>query len=432
MRRFAWTELNAEDRDSALARPMEIADAALMARVRDILSDVKARGDAALADYTARFDTDAPVSLYVPPEALEAAWNALDASDQAVIERARRNVKTFHAAQMPADIEVETEPGVVCRREVRAIDTAGLYIPGGTAPLVSTLIMLATPAKVAGVRRRIVVTPPGKNGQIDPVILACAYRCNATDVFAVGGAQAIAALAYGTDTIPRCDKIFGPGNAYVAAAKSIVAQEPGGPAIDMPAGPSEAMVICDETADPAFIASDLLSQAEHDRVAQVICVSCCPHVSEAVEVELDKQLQNLSRKDIAADALTHARMIVTDDRADIVDIVNRYAPEHLIVQMDRPELLVPAIRNAGSIFLGPWTPESVGDYASGTNHTLPTNGAARAYSGITIESFLKFVSVQRLTKAGLKRLGPVVERLAEMEGLDAHRNAVTLRLESMQ
>lgn len=432
MRRFVWTELDARERETALARPMEIADAALMARVRDILADVKLRGDVALADYTARFDTDATVQLCVPKEALEAAWNALSPADQAVIERARRNVKTFHAAQMPADIEVETEPGVVCRRETRAIDTAGLYIPGGTAPLVSTLIMLATPAKVAGVRRRIVVTPPGKDGTIDPVILACAYRCNVTDVFAVGGAQAIAALAYGTDTIPRCDKIFGPGNAYVAAAKSLVSSVPGGPAIDMPAGPSEAMVICDETADPAFIASDLLSQAEHDRVAQVICVSCCSHVSAAVEVELDKQLEVLSRKDIARDALAHARMIVTDDRADIVDIVNRYAPEHLIVQMDRPELLVPAIRNAGSIFLGPWTPESVGDYASGTNHTLPTNGAARAYSGITIESFLKFVSVQRLTKAGLKSLGPVVERMAEMEGLDAHRNAVTIRLESMQ
>lgn len=432
MRRFVWSDLDASARESALARPVEIADAALMARVRDILSDVKLRGDAALADYTARFDTDAPVQLSVPHSALEAAWNALDVSDQAVIERARRNVKTFHAAQMPADIEVETEPGVVCRRETRAIDTAGLYIPGGTAPLVSTVIMLATPAKVAGVRRRIIVTPPGKDGEIDPVILACAYRCGVTDVFAVGGAQAIAALAYGTNTIPRCDKIFGPGNAYVAAAKSLVAQESGGPAIDMPAGPSEAMVICDETADPAFIASDLLSQAEHDRVAQVICVSCCAHVSEAVDVELNKQLKTLSRKDIATEALSHARMIITDDRADIVDIVNRYAPEHLIVQMDSPELLVPAIRNAGSIFLGPWTPESVGDYASGTNHTLPTNGAARAYSGITIESFLKFISVQRLTKTGLKRLGPVVERLAEMEGLDAHRNAVTLRLESMQ
>jgi histidinol dehydrogenase len=432
MRRYEWSSTSDEARAEALSRPAEVSDPALIARVKDILDDVRRRGDAALADYTARFDTEAEVVLRVEESSLETAWNNLSAKDQAVIERARKNVKTFHAAQMPEDIEVETEPGVVCRREVRAIDTAGLYIPGGTAPLVSTLIMLATPAKVAGVRRRVVVTPPGKDGLIDPIVLACAYRCEVTDVFAVGGAQAIAALAYGTETIPRCDKIFGPGNAYVAAAKSLVAQEPGGPAIDMPAGPSEAMVICDETADPAFIASDLLSQAEHDTVAQVLCVSCCPNIADDVLTELDKQIERLTRKDIAKAALSHARLIVTDERIDIVDIVNRYAPEHLIVQMDKPELLVPAIRNAGSVFLGPWTPESVGDYASGTNHTLPTYGAARAYSGITIESFLKFVSIQRLTKSGLKRLGPVVERLAEMEGLDAHKNAVTLRLEAMQ
>ncbi|WP_298912635.1 histidinol dehydrogenase [uncultured Algimonas sp.] len=431
MRRYDWTDMDADARTRALARPEGVSDPALMGRVAEILSEVKARGDAALTEYTRRFDTDAAVTLRVPDAELEAAWNALDARDQSVIEHARRNVKAFHAAQMPADVEVETEPGVVCRREVRAIESAGLYVPGGTAPLVSTLIMLATPAKVAGVRRRVVVTPPGKDGRIDPVILACAWRCKVTDVFAVGGAQAIAALAYGTETIPRCDKIFGPGNAYVAAAKALVSSAPGGPAIDMPAGPSEAMVICDEASDPAFIASDLLSQAEHDRVAQVLCVSCCPDVADAVEVELDRQLARLSRRDIAAEALSHARLIVTDERADIVDIVNRYAPEHLIVQMERPELLVPAIRHAGSIFLGPWTPESVGDYASGTNHTLPTNGAARAYSGITLDSFLKYVSVQQLSKAGLKRLGPVVERLAEMEGLDAHRNAVTLRLEAL-
>ncbi|MEM7730722.1 MAG: histidinol dehydrogenase [Pseudomonadota bacterium] len=432
MRRYDWTSADVQMRESALARPNEIADDALLDRVRHILADVKTRGDEALRDYTRRFDTEADVALRVDETEMKAAWEGLDTLDRSVIERARANVKAFHAAQMPEDIEVETEPGVVCRREVRAIDTAGLYIPGGTAPLVSTVIMLATPAKVAGVRRRVVVTPPGKDGRIDPAILACAYRCKVTDLFAVGGAQAVAALAYGTETIPKCDKIFGPGNAYVAAAKALVSSAPGGPAIDMPAGPSEAMVVCDETADPAFVASDLLSQAEHDTVAQVVCVSCCPNVAEDVQVELDKQLAKLSRKDIAAEALKHARLIVTDERIDIVDIINRYAPEHLIVQMDRPELLVPAIRNAGSIFLGPWTPESVGDYASGTNHTLPTNGAARAYSGITLDSFLKYVSVQRLTKDGLKRLGPVVERLAEMEGLDAHRNAVTLRLEAMQ
>ena len=424
--------MSAEAQEGALARPDAVNDPALVASVRAIMDDVKARGDAALAEYTAKFDTDAPVALRVPDAELKAAWDALPAEDQAVIERARRNVKAFHAAQMPQDVEVETEPGVVCRREVRAIDTAGLYVPGGTAPLVSTLIMLAVPAKVAGCRRRVIVTPPGADGRVNPTILAAAYRCKVTDVFAVGGAQAIAALAHGTDAIPRCDKIFGPGNAYVAAAKSLAAQEPGGPAIDMPAGPSEAMVLCDAKSNADFVASDLLSQAEHDAVAQVVCVSCCPNMAGQVEDALARQLPALSRHNIAAAALEHGRMIVADNRTDLVDIVNRYAPEHLIVQTDEPEMLVPAIRNAGSIFLGPWTPESVGDYASGTNHTLPTNGAARAYSGITLDSFLKYVSVQQLTKRGLKSLGPTVERLAEMEGLDAHRNAVTLRLEAIK
>ena len=431
MRRIDWSSLDAAGRREALARPASISDPALIARVAAILADVREGGDAALADYTQRFDTKADVVLRVSPEEMEAAWTALPDSDKAVIERARRNVKAFHAAQMPDVVAVETEPGVHCRREVRAIETAGLYVPGGTAPLVSTLIMLAVPARVAGCRRRVVVTPPRADGTVDPVILAAAHRCHVTDLFRVGGAQAVAALAYGTDTIPRCDKIFGPGNAYVAAAKSLVAQEAGGPAIDMPAGPSEAMVLCDEGADPAFVASDLLSQAEHDRVAQVVCVSCCPGVSAAVERELETQLAQLSREDIAREALSHGRLIQASGRADLAEIVNAYAPEHLIMQIEDAETLVPAIRNAGSIFVGRWTPESVGDYASGTNHTLPTNGAARAYSGITLDSFLKYVSVQRLTEAGIRSLGPTVERLADMEGLDAHRNAVTLRLKAL-
>ena len=357
---------------------------------------------------------------------------ALPAADQAVIERARRNIKRFHKAQTPKSIKVETEPGVVCRREARAIETAGLYVPGGTAPLVSTLLMLAVPAKVARVQNRIVVTPPGKDGKVNPVILAAAYRCKVTSLFAVGGAQAIGALAYGTETIPKCDKIFGPGNAWVAAAKSLVAQEAGGPAIDMPAGPSEAMVLADEAADPAFVASDLLSQAEHDTVAQVVCVASSAAVADRIEVEIANQVADLPRVEIARESLKHGRMFITDDRAEIIDIINRYAPEHLIIQRQNPDTYVGAIRNAGSIFLGPWTPESVGDYASGTNHTLPTYGAARAYSGVTLESFIKYVSIQKLTKKGLKRLGPVVERLAEMEGLEAHKRAVSLRLEALQ
>ena len=432
MRRFIWTDLDEAARLAALARPQAISDESLIDGVRDILTDVLNNGDEALSRLTEKFDGVKIDVLEVPAEALEAAWNALPASDQSVIERARRNIMLFHKAQIPASIEVETEPGVICRREARAIETAGLYVPGGTAPLVSTLLMLAVPAKVAGVQKRIVVTPPSKNGQVDPTILAAAYRCKVSRLFVVGGAQAIGALAYGTKTIPKCDKIFGPGNAWVAAAKSCVAQEAGGPAIDMPAGPSEAMVLADAGADPVFVASDLLSQAEHDTVAQVVCIASSSAVAASIEAEIEKQVANLPREVIARESLKHGRMIIADDRADIIDIVNRYAPEHLIVQLRDPDTYVGAIRNAGSIFLGPWTPESVGDYASGTNHTLPTYGAARAYSGVTLESFIKYVSIQKLTKQGLKRLGPVVERLAEMEGLEAHKRAVSLRLEALK
>jgi histidinol dehydrogenase len=369
--------------------------------------------------------------MRVPQDNLKAAWKALPGADKDAINTARKNIKKFHQAQIPKDIEVETTKGVICRREARAIGTAGLYVPGGTAPLVSTLLMLAIPAKVAGVKRRIVVTPPGKDGTVNPAILAAAYRCKVTDVFICGGAQAIAALCYGTETIPKCDKIFGPGNAYVAAAKALAAQAPGGPAIDMPAGPSEAMVVANDKANPIFVASDLLSQAEHDTLAQVVCVVTNQKVADAVKAEINRQITTLPRKDIAEKSITQSRMIIADNRGDVADIINRYAPEHLILQITKPETLVPAIRNAGSIFLGPWTPEAVGDYASGTNHTLPTNGAARAYSGVTTESFIKYISVQKLSRKGLQRLGPTVERLAAMEGLEAHRRAISLRLESV-
>lgn len=417
-------------RAEALSRPAGLSDPALIEAVSSIMRDVKTSGDNAVLDYTAKFDGVKLDELRVPEARLKAAWNALPDDEKNAINTARKNIKKFHQAQLPKDIEVETTKGVICRREARAIETAGLYVPGGTAPLVSTLLMLAIPAKVAGVKRRIVVTPPGKDGAINPAILAAAYRCKVTDVFACGGAQAIAALAYGTESIPRCDKIFGPGNAYVATAKSLAAQEPGGPAVDMPAGPSEAMVVANEDANPVFVASDLLSQAEHDTLAQVVCIATNKDVAKNIEAEIETQIATLPRKEIAAEAMAQSRMIIADSRTTVVDIINRYAPEHLILQINKPKTLVPAIRNAGSIFLGPWTPESVGDYASGTNHTLPTYGAARAYSGVTLESFIKYISVQKLSRKGLERLGPAVEKLAEMEGLEAHRRAVSLRLES--
>lgn len=430
MKTYIWTDIDEAARQEALSRPIGLSDPALIESVRDIMSAVKMGGDKAILDYTAKFDGVGLKALRVPEEELKAAWNALPEDEKNAINTARKNIKKFHQAQIPQDIEVETTKGVICRREARAIETAGLYVPGGTAPLVSTLLMLAIPAKVAGVRHRIVVTPPSKDGKVNPAILAAAYRCKVTDVFACGGAQAIAALAYGTKSIPRCDKIFGPGNAYVATAKSLAAQEPGGPAIDMPAGPSEAMVVANEDANPVFVASDLLSQAEHDTLAQVVCVATSADVAKNIQTEIDKQIATLPRKEIAEAAMTQSRMIIADTRAYVVDIINRYAPEHLILQVKKPKTLVPAIRNAGSIFLGPWTPESVGDYASGTNHTLPTYGAARAYSGVTLESFIKYISIQKLSRKGLERLGPAVEKLAEMEGLEAHRRAVSLRLES--
>ena len=430
MKTFIWTDLDEAARQEALSRPIGLSDPALIDSVRDIMNTVKTGGDKAVIDYTTKFDGVSLKALRIPKEDLKAAWDTLPEDEKNAINTARKNIKKFHQAQIPQDIEVETTKGVICRREARAIETAGLYVPGGTAPLVSTLLMLAIPAKVAGVRHRIVVTPPGKDGKINPAILAAAFRCKVTDVFVCGGAQAIAALAYGTESIPRCDKIFGPGNAYVATAKSLAAQEPGGPAIDMPAGPSEAMVVANEDANPVFVASDLLSQAEHDTLAQVVCVATSLDVAKNIRSEIDKQIATLPRKEIAKAAMAQSRIIIADTRASVVDIINRYAPEHLILQIKKPKTLVPAIRNAGSIFLGPWTPESVGDYASGTNHTLPTYGAARAYSGVTLESFIKYISIQKLSRKGLERIGPTVEKLAEMEGLEAHRRAVALRLES--
>lgn len=430
MNRYIWTDLTQTEQGDALTRPKGLSDPKIYKAVIDILSAVKFGGDKAVAGFTARFDGASPLAIKVSTEDMKEAWKKLPKLQKDAINVAKTNIEAFHEAQIPADIEVETMEGVICRRESRPIATAGLYVPGGTAPLVSTLLMLAVPAKVAGVRRRVVVTPPSKDGTVNQAILAAAYRCKVTDLFVCGGAQAIAALAYGTESIPKCDKIFGPGNAYVAAAKSLVAQEPGGPAIDMPAGPSEAMVVASNDANPIFVASDLLSQAEHDTLAQVICVAASEKIADAIQAQIDLQLETLPRKDIALAAMSKSRMIIANNRTDIIDIINRYAPEHLILQIKRPETLVAAIRNAGSIFLGPWTPESVGDYASGTNHTLPTYGAARAYSGVTLESFIKYMSIQKLTREGLEVLGPTVETLAQMEGLEAHRRAVSLRLES--
>jgi len=431
MKIYVWDKLSKDERQKALSRPGGLTDKSVLSAVDSIMDDVQNRGDAAVLDYTRKFDAPNIETLQVPLSGCEAAWNALPEAQKRALQVAKANIEMFHGKQFPPEITAETMPGVVCRRVPRALKSVGLYVPGGTAPLVSTLLMLAIPAKIANCLKRVVVTPPGRDGKVNPAILAAAWLCGATDVFACGGAQAIAALAHGTETIPKCDKIFGPGNAYVAAAKAKAAQIPGGPAIDLPAGPSEAMVVADGSSNPVFVASDLLSQAEHDTLAQVVCVASDKDTAERTAREVDRQLETLPRADIARAAMAGSRMIIASGPKDIQDIIEDYAPEHVILQNADAEALAETIVNAGSVFIGPWTPESVGDYASGTNHTLPTFGAARNYSGVTLESYFKYVSFQKLTEDGLRALGPTVEILAEMEGLDAHKRAVTYRLEAL-
>jgi len=431
MQTLIWNGLTEQQKQAALQRPLAMNDVHVQHTVRQIIEDVKLRGEQAVIDYTAQFDGVTLTKLTVDPVQMQAAWTALPEADKQALQIAKTNIEQFHRAQTPQPIEVETMPGVICRREVRPLETVGLYVPGGTAPLVSTLLMLAVPAQIAGVKRRIIVTPPAGSGQINQAILAAAHLCQVTEMFTCGGAQAIAAMAFGTTNIPRCDKIFGPGNLYVTTAKQYVAQLLNGPAIDLPAGPSEVMVVAGANANPSFVAADLLSQAEHDVLAQVMCICPSTEVANAIITQIGQQITSLPRRKIAEQALSSARFIIADTRSMIVDIINTYAPEHLLLQIDDPELLVPDIQHAGSIFLGNWTPEAVGDYASGTNHTLPTSGAARAYSGVTVESFMKYISIQQLSRLGLQNIAPTVERLAQIEGLEAHRRAVGIRLEGI-
>ena len=427
LKRVPWVDLDDEAQRFALARPSLAHADDVDTAVRSICADVAGRGDSALFDLTERFDGARLESLRVPDDAIAAATAAIDSEDRDCLIRALKNIEVFHRLQRPLTVDVETEPGVSCRRVSRPLDRVGLYVPGGSAPLVSTLLMLAAPARLAGCRERIVCTPPGRDGRVDVHVLAAAELCGVTAVFKVGGAQAVAAMAYGTETIARVDKIFGPGNAYVAAAKQLVSSELSGPAIDLPAGPSEVLVIADDSAEPVFVAADLLSQAEHDETARVVLVTPSSSLADRVERELTRQLADLPRRAIAEVALSGARVIVVGDLSQAVDVSNAYAPEHLILNCEGAEELVDSVRHAGSVFVGPWSAEAFGDYASGTNHVLPTYGHARAYGGLTLESFLKTMTVQRLTEEGLEGLGPTVERLARLEGLDAHARAIGLR-----
>jgi len=430
--RINWSSLNAEQQRQALRRPAQENSADVLQKTQALINDVRQRGDDALREITEKFDGARLQSLQVSKEEFETAEKKLNEKQIDALKRAISNVQRFHEAQLSAPLKIETSPGVVCERHMRPIDAVGLYVPAGTAPLPSTAIMLAVPARIASCPIRILCSPPRRDGSIDPAVLVTAKLCGVDQVFKVGGAQAVAAMAYGTQSIPKADKIFGPGNRWVTAAKMLVANDADGAALDMPAGPSEVLVVADEFANAAFVAADLLAQAEHSVDAQAILVTTSDKLIDGVMKELAEQTARLSRNETLLKALSHARLILVDSLKTAFDVSNAYAPEHLIVQVKEARSWLPSVRNAGSVFLGQWTPETMGDYCSGTNHVLPTYGFARAYSGLSLMDFMKRMTVQELTSDGLKDLGPTALTIADLEGLDAHANAVSVRLKSLQ
>ncbi|EJL7926124.1 histidinol dehydrogenase [Vibrio cholerae] len=428
MRTVVWQSLSEAQQESILERPAITEGANITAAVAQVIAKVRSEGDAALFELTEKFDRVKPASLRVSREEMDAAAARLSETMKQALEQAYNNISKFHKAQKAQPIKVETMPGVVCEQVTRPINKVGLYIPGGSAPLPSTVLMLGVPAQIAGCRKVVLCSPP----PIADEILYVAKLCNIDEVYNLGGGQAIAAMAYGTETVTKVDKIFGPGNAYVTEAKRQVSNDFRGAAIDMPAGPSEVLVIADETADADFIAADLLSQAEHGPDSQVVLVTPSPVLADQVTDAVQQQLKVLSRVSIAEKALASSLIIIAESLTQAVSISNYYGPEHLIVQTRNPRELVPLLDNAGSIFLGDWSPESVGDYASGTNHVLPTYGYTRIYSSLGLADFSKRMTVQELTADGLQLLAPTVVTMAEAEGLDAHKRAVTIRVEKLQ
>lgn len=426
-----WSSLSADERRAALRRPAQADTDGLHRRVSEIIKDVRTRGDKALLEFTERFDGVKLQALEVSDAEFAAAETALSNEQRAALDRAIGNVRRFHEAQLGNPLRVETSPGVICERHFRAIDAVGLYVPAGVAPLPSTAIMLAVPASTAGCPTRIICTPPRKDGTADPAVLVTAKLCGVTRVFKVGGAQAVAAMAYGTESIPKVDKVFGPGNSWVTAAKILAANDPDGAALDLPAGPSEVLVIADERANAEFVAADLLAQAEHSADAQAILVTTSRTLAEATLKQLEAQMKRLGRESTLRESINHARLFLVDTLESAFELSNLYAPEHLIVQVGNARDWLPSIRNAGSVFLGAWTPETMGDYCSGTNHVLPTYGFARAYSGLSLVDFQKRMTVQELTADGLRDLGLTAVTIAGLEGLDAHANAVQVRLRQL-
>jgi histidinol dehydrogenase len=415
---------------SLLARPSFDASE-LLPRVQAIIDNVREKGDVAVVQYTHEFDKVMLKNIQLNEDIKANAENLLSNSLKAAIQLAKGNIEKFHQAQLQKMDRIETMPGVWCWRKSVGIETVGIYIPGGTAPLFSTVLMLGIPAKIAGCKNIILCTPPNNDkGEIHPAIMYAAQLVGVTHIYTIGGVQAIAAMAYGTQTIPKVNKIFGPGNQYVTAAKQLVQQS--GVAIDMPAGPSEVCVWADDSAIPSFVAADLLSQAEHGVDSQVLLVASNEKVVANVQSELELQLAQLSRKELAAKALENSKAIILNNTTDALLLVNQYAPEHLILSIENAEIIAEKVTNAGSVFIGNYSPESVGDYASGTNHTLPTNGYAHAYSGVSVDSFVKKITFQQLTERGLINIGQAVMEMANAESLDAHGKAVSVRLEDIK
>lgn len=401
----------------------------LEATVAGVLQEIKDRGDAAVLDYTEKFDGVRPSQVLVSAAEIEEARKSLAPELKAAIQQAAQNIETFHASQRQEIQVIETMPGVNCWRKSVGIEKVGLYIPGGTAPLFSTVLMLGLPARLAGCREIVLCSPPTHQGTIHPAIIYTADLVGITKIFKIGGVQAIGAMAYGTESVPQVYKIFGPGNQYVTAAKQLVNKA--GLPIDMPAGPSEVLVCADETADPDYVAADLLSQAEHGADSQVVLIGFTEQLINDVREAIERQLEVLPRAEIARAALENSAAIVLDNRSAALEMINHYAPEHLILSLKQVDEFAEGVINAGSVFLGNYTPESVGDYASGTNHTLPTNGFARSYSGVSLDAFVKKITFQRLSPDGLRRLGPTVEAMAAAEELEAHKQAVSIRLQKL-
>ena len=398
--------------------------------VRSVIDRVKEEGDRAVLDYEEKFDKVVLASLAVSEEEQQVAENLVSEDLKAAIRLAKQNIETFHAAQRFEGKKVQTQPGVTCWQKAVAIEKVGLYIPGGTAPLFSTVLMLAVPARIAGCKEIVLCTPPGRDGKVHPAVLFAAKVAGVNRIFKAGGIQAIAAMAYGTESVPKVYKIFGPGNQYVTAAKQLVSLRD--VAIDMPAGPSEVEVLADETANPIFVAADLLSQAEHGVDSQAILITTSVELQQAVKVEVERQLALLPRKEIAEESLANSKLIVVDSMTEAIELTNAYAPEHLIIETEDYLSVAERIVNAGSVFLGSLTPESAGDYASGTNHTLPTNGYAKAYSGVSLDSFIRKITFQEIKPEGLNIIGPAIELMAANEQLDAHKNAVSVRLGQLE